>query len=67
MLPAAVPNARIMRYGYMSAWFGNDAIQQNVTEVADRFLRALKRERMVRIPRILLERLSMSRREPNES
>ncbi|KAJ9640885.1 hypothetical protein H2199_005553 [Coniosporium tulheliwenetii] len=35
MLPSAVPNARIMRYGYMSRWFGDEAIRQNVNTVAD--------------------------------
>jgi hypothetical protein len=47
MLPAVVPNARIMQYGYMSQWFGDDAIRQKASTVADRLLRALKRERRV--------------------
>ncbi|KAI0881544.1 uncharacterized protein GGS22DRAFT_192178 [Annulohypoxylon maeteangense] len=45
MLPAAVPNARIMRYGYKSNWYGANAIQQNVLRVGDRFLRSLSRKR----------------------
>lgn len=45
MLPAALPNARIMRYGYMSEWFGDNFIQQNVTRVTQRFLGSLKRVR----------------------
>ena len=47
MLPAVVPNARIMRYGYESQWFGPEAIQQNTTSVANRCLIALQRERRV--------------------
>ncbi|KAJ9644080.1 hypothetical protein H2199_003948 [Coniosporium tulheliwenetii] len=45
MLPSVVPNARIMRYGYESQWFGADAIRQKASTVASRFLLALKRER----------------------
>jgi hypothetical protein len=48
MLPAVVPSARIMRYGYESAWFGSDAMRQNTSIVAKRLLLALKRERKVR-------------------
>jgi hypothetical protein len=47
MLPSMVPKARILRYGYMSQWFGDDPIRQNASMVADRLLRALKRERKV--------------------
>jgi hypothetical protein len=49
MLPSAVPNARIMRYGYMSNWFGADAIRTNVTNLAQRLLSAIKRDRNVRV------------------
>lgn len=49
MLPSVVPNARIMRYGYESQWFGADAIRQKASTVASRFLLALKRERKVRM------------------
>ena len=48
MLPAIAPNARIMRYGYESNWFGKDAIQTRVSNVAERLLSALKRYREVR-------------------
>ncbi|KAF5844167.1 hypothetical protein GGP41_002254, partial [Bipolaris sorokiniana] len=47
MLPAVAPSARIMRYGYESQWFGQEAMQQSVSTVAERLLRALKRERKV--------------------
>ncbi|EDU47311.1 hypothetical protein PTRG_12118 [Pyrenophora tritici-repentis Pt-1C-BFP] len=45
MLPAVAPNARIMRYGYQSQWFGKEMMQQSVSTVAERLLRALKRTR----------------------
>ncbi|KAF2473046.1 uncharacterized protein BDR25DRAFT_219130 [Lindgomyces ingoldianus] len=45
MLPGVVPSARIMRYGYESKWFGEGAIQQRASRVAQRLLLALKRER----------------------
>jgi len=47
MLPAVAPNARIMRYGYQSQWFGKEAMQQSASTVAERLLRALKRKRKV--------------------
>ncbi|OAL45498.1 hypothetical protein IQ07DRAFT_661604 [Pyrenochaeta sp. DS3sAY3a] len=45
MLPDVVPNARIMRYGYESQWFGGGAIRQNASTVAKRMLLSLKRLR----------------------
>jgi hypothetical protein len=48
MLPAVAPNARIMRYGYQSQWFGKEMMQQSVSTVAERLLKALKRTRKVR-------------------
>jgi hypothetical protein len=48
MLPVVAPNARIMRYGYQSQWFGQEMMQQSVSSVAERLLRALKRTRKVR-------------------
>ena len=47
MLPHAVPNTRIMRYGYESHWFGKDATRNGVRNVARRLLLALKRKREV--------------------
>ena len=47
MLPSAVQNARIMRYGYESQWFGEQAIHTKVTNVAQRLLLALQRRRKV--------------------
>lgn len=48
MLPAVAPQARIMRYGYQSQWFGEGAIRQKASTVAQRMLQALKRKRAVR-------------------
>ncbi len=47
MLPTVVPNARIMRYGYESQWFGEEAISQKASTVAQRLLLNLKRVRKV--------------------
>jgi hypothetical protein len=47
MLPAVAPHARIMRYGYQSQWFGEGAMRQKVSAVAQRLLLALKRKRKV--------------------
>lgn len=48
MLPAVATNARIMRYGYQSQWFGKGAVRMNVSTVAERLLRGLHRKRKVR-------------------
>ncbi|KAH0172171.1 hypothetical protein KCU67_g1848, partial [Aureobasidium melanogenum] len=57
MLPSRIPNARIMRYGYQSAWHGAEVTEQGTSlvaprviktktsDVAQRFLQALVRER----------------------
>ena len=58
MLPAVAPDARIMRYGYESQWFGQEAMQQSVSTVAERLLRALKRER--KVPMTVLSRCFVS-------
>jgi len=47
MLPAVVSNTRIMRYGYQSQWYGDEAISQKVSAVAQRLLLSLKRGREV--------------------
>jgi hypothetical protein len=49
MLPAAAPNARIMRYGYQSQWFGEGAMRQKVSTVAQRLLLTLRRKRQVQM------------------
>lgn len=47
MLPSALDDARIMRYGYQSQWFDKDALEQNASRVAPSLLDALKRIRKV--------------------
>jgi hypothetical protein len=47
MLPEAVPKARIMRFGYDSQWFGENAIKQRLSTVAGGLLGALRAERNV--------------------
>lgn len=47
MLPAVVPLARIMRYGYQSQWFGEETIGLKASTVAQRLLLSLQRERKV--------------------
>lgn len=47
MLPAIAPNARIMRYGYESQWFGEGSVRQKASTLAQRLLLALLRERDV--------------------
>jgi len=47
MLPKAVPDTRIMRYGYESQWFGTEATRHRVAGVAQRLLISLRRERKV--------------------
>lgn len=50
-LPAAVPHARIMGYGYNSRWFGKDAIKTKMSDISQSFLVELKDCRKVS-PRI---------------
>lgn len=47
MLPRAIPNSRILRFGYESQWLGKDAIQQRLSLVADQLLRGLMESRKV--------------------
>jgi hypothetical protein len=47
MLPAVAGSARIMRYGYQSQWFGEGAMRQKASTVAQRLLLALQRRREV--------------------
>lgn len=48
MLPVVILNARIMRYGYKSDWFGPDAIEQSARTVAPRLLFSLRWKRKVK-------------------
>ena len=47
MLPHAIPNTRILRFGYESQWLGKDAIQQRLPLVADQLLHGLMLARQV--------------------
>lgn len=48
MLPSAIPYARIMRFGYESAWLGRDAIQQRLPLIAEQLILSLRALRIVR-------------------
>ncbi|KAI2603697.1 hypothetical protein GGR54DRAFT_644549 [Hypoxylon sp. NC1633] len=45
MLPAALPKARIMTYNYASHWFGDNAVKQSLSGVANKLLHSLADER----------------------
>lgn len=47
MLPAVVPQTRIMRYGYESQWFGDETIRLKASTIAQRLLQSLQRTRKV--------------------
>ena len=47
MLPSAVPNARIMRYGYESEWFGKGALQTRLMDIVPPLLKNLCKYREV--------------------
>lgn len=38
MLPAALPSARIIRYGYLSEWFGENAVKTRAASIGEKFL-----------------------------
>jgi hypothetical protein len=44
MLPSAIPNARILRYGYNSKWWGHEPIKSRVQDMAADLLHHLKNE-----------------------
>ncbi|MCJ1465981.1 hypothetical protein MMC07_004600 [Pseudocyphellaria aurata] len=56
MLPSIVPEARIMRYGYESDWYGENPIKQSLHEIATSFLSDLheKRENNTQRPLIFI-------------
>ena len=47
MLPAVTPNARIMRYGYDSRWFGDGSIKTKASNISQKLLLVLKLRREV--------------------
>jgi alpha-beta hydrolase superfamily lysophospholipase len=42
MLPAVLPSARILRYGYLSEWFGESALKTRAASIGERLLEELK-------------------------
>jgi len=48
MLPAVLPKARIMRYGYQSRWFGKGSVHTRMSYISNKLLHALEGEREVR-------------------
>ena len=62
MLPAVAPQARIMRYGYQSQWFGKGAMRQKASIVAQRLLLTLRRKREVGEEALSLEPTAKLRR-----
>jgi hypothetical protein len=62
MLPAVAPQARIMRYGYQLQWFGEGAMRQKASTVAQRLLLTLRRKRGVGEDALSLEPASKLRR-----
>ncbi|KAL8882048.1 MAG: hypothetical protein Q9198_000878 [Flavoplaca austrocitrina] len=49
MLPEVIPNARVLRLGYESQWFGSETIRQRLPLVAEQLLRGLAQLRMALI------------------
>ena len=47
MLQNAIPQARIMTFGYQSQWFGNDAVTTNVSNIAEELMMSLDSHRNV--------------------
>jgi hypothetical protein len=51
MLQGKIQNARIMRFGYRSQWFGGNEIETgaiSVTDIAERLLKELESNREVK-------------------
>lgn len=42
MLPNKLPKSRILRYGYESKWFGQDAVKTRLQNIAELLLHFLK-------------------------
>ena len=45
MLPQAIPHARISVFGYRSQWFGGDAVEIGIPQIAEDLLRVIKHDR----------------------
>ncbi|KEQ62629.1 uncharacterized protein M437DRAFT_49471, partial [Aureobasidium melanogenum CBS 110374] len=54
MLPSRIPNARIMRYGYRSAWHGAEVTEQGTSSVAPRVIKTKTSQRCQKRPLIIV-------------
>jgi hypothetical protein len=54
LLPVAVPCARIMRYGYDSRWFGENAIKIKTSDISQQLFFDLKEFREVSVRSLVL-------------
>jgi hypothetical protein len=54
MLPAVLPTARILRYGYLSEWFGENALSTRAANIAGRLLEELQSSRSDALDRPLI-------------
>jgi hypothetical protein len=54
MLPAVLPAARILRYGYLSEWFGENALRTRAASIAERLLDELQAYRRDNVDRPLI-------------
>lgn len=52
MLPSAIPNARILRFGYDAKWWGEGSVRARIPDLANKLLRGIlnEPERKVSIP-----------------
>jgi pimeloyl-ACP methyl ester carboxylesterase len=54
MLPAVLPNARVLRYGYLSEWFGENALRTRAASIGARLLDELESMRLEATDRPLI-------------
>lgn len=52
MLPSAIPEARILRFGYDSQWLGRDPVRTSIVAIANKLLAALEPLRKVSAPSV---------------
>ena len=54
MLPAVLPTARVLRFGYLSEWFGENALETRAASIGEKLLAELKSLRLDAIDRPLI-------------
>lgn len=54
MLPAILPTARVLRFGYLSEWFGENALKTRAASIGEKLLDELKSLRLDAIDRPLI-------------